>query len=313
MVHVYVSSAGLLSSSVHLALTEPCLSLCLSGTLTHACKRTHRCAAWEDGKPTTGSADTVMKLKNGAHTSTKTCAQHWPNGMNASWPADQRTSTNNWYNFSEPQAWCCWSWCYVDRLKCTDEVAAKHGIAPPTKSWTGADIWYSYGACADWGSRPTKPPDQANGQAADLSQFNCTECSEVKGKPGAAEICAQADANKPVLGKGKAAACGEHCTCSDAAGITSMQNTCITHTHRRACTNISRTYTSHTEMYRKRASHACIHAYMHTYVRRTHAHAHMLECIHTGKNSAAAGGASRLILLVAAATAVMVTQVLAAI
>ena len=32
MVRVYVSSAGLLSSSVYHAFTEPCISLCLSGT-----------------------------------------------------------------------------------------------------------------------------------------------------------------------------------------------------------------------------------------------------------------------------------------
>lgn len=196
-----------------------------------------------------------MKLKNGAHTSTKSCKQHWPNGMNASWPVDQRTSAppNNWYNFSEPQAWCCWSWCYVDRLKCTDEVAAKHGIAPPTKSWTGADIWYSYGACADWGSRPTKPPDQANGQAADLSQFSCTECSEVTGKPGAAEMCAQADANKPVLGKGKPAACGEH--------FTSASHACRIH----AYTYVRRDQDARTH------THICLSAYIQARIRRRRA------------------------------------------
>ena len=196
-----------------------------------------------------------MKLKNGAHTSTKSCKQHWPNGMNASWPVDQRTSAppNNWYNFSQPQAWCCWSWCYVDRLKCTDEVAAKHGIAPPTKSWTGADIWYSYGACADWGSRPTKPPDQANGQAADLSQFSCTECSEVTGKPGAAEMCAQADANKPVLGKGKPAACGEH--------FTSASHACRIH----AYTYVRRDQDARTH------THICLSAYIQARIRRRRA------------------------------------------
>ena len=165
------------------------------------------CAAWEDGKQTAGTEESVRIKKNGAHTSSKTCSQHWPNGLNASWPANQRTASNNWYNFSLPQPWCCWSWCYVDRLKCTDEVAKKHGIMPPKRSWTGKNIWYSYGACADWGSRPTLPKKEANGQAADLSQYTCQNCPYVSGKPGNAEICANADTNKPVLGAAPAKLC----------------------------------------------------------------------------------------------------------
>ena len=170
------------------------------------------CAAWEDGKTTPDTTSAVVQnYRNGAHTSTKKCDEHWPN-RNASLP--------NYYDFNVSQSWCWWvvkcassnsksqiltiphahtqthaltharahthtlsrsdAWCYVDRKKCTDEVAKKYGIRVE-RSWTGADIYYSYGVCADWRTRPTKPKDEMPGIAADLSQFSCGTCPFVKG------------------------------------------------------------------------------------------------------------------------------------
>ena len=57
------------------------------------------CAAWEDGKRTPGASADVQNYRNGSHTSTKKCDEHWPN-RNASKP--------NYYNFNASQSWCWW-------------------------------------------------------------------------------------------------------------------------------------------------------------------------------------------------------------
>jgi len=128
------------------------------------------CASWEDGKTTPGDSATVLSHHNGSHTGTKQCYEHWP---------ETNSTKANYYNWSLSQSWCCDAWCYIDRSTCTDQVAATHGLIIK-QSWTGADIYYSYGACADWRSRPTKPANQPNGIAADLSQFSCDKCPFVK-------------------------------------------------------------------------------------------------------------------------------------
>jgi len=46
----------------------------------------------------------------------------------------------------DEQAWCCDAWCYVDERTCN---ASKYGI-DIKKSWTGRNLYYSYGACGDW-------------------------------------------------------------------------------------------------------------------------------------------------------------------
>jgi hypothetical protein len=45
------------------------------------------------------------------------------------------------YDFNEAQEWCCDSWCYVDKTKCTKEVADALGI-DVAQSWTKTDMWY---------------------------------------------------------------------------------------------------------------------------------------------------------------------------
>ena len=69
------------------------------------------------------------------------------------------------------QPWCCDAWCYVSPT-CN---AAKYGI-DIGDSWTGKNLTYSYGACADWKTRPTKPEKETAGKAADLSQYSCATC-----------------------------------------------------------------------------------------------------------------------------------------
>ena len=69
------------------------------------------------------------------------------------------------------QPWCCDAWCYVSPT-CN---AAKYGI-DIGDSWTGKDLQFSYGACADWKTRPTKPEKETAGKAADLSQYSCATC-----------------------------------------------------------------------------------------------------------------------------------------
>jgi len=126
------------------------------------------CAAWEDGKVTAGTADVVKGYNNGSHTAGGSlgagCHEHWPT-----------------YDFHKHQGWCCDAWCYVPAT-CN---ATKYGI-DIGDSWTGKDLKYSYGACADWKSRPTKPTNEATGKAADLSQYSCATCpySEAFNKTG---------------------------------------------------------------------------------------------------------------------------------
>lgn len=126
------------------------------------------CAAWEDGKVTDGVADVVKGFKNGSHTGGGSlgngCHEHWPN-----------------YDYNQHQPWCCDAWCYVPKT-CN---GTKYGISVDA-SWTGKDLMYSYGACADWKTRPTKPAKEEAGKAADLSQYTCQTCpwSEAYNKTG---------------------------------------------------------------------------------------------------------------------------------
>ena len=53
--------------------------------------------------------------------------------------------------------------------------AAKYGI-DIADSWTGMELKYSYGACADSFSRPSLPANEAPGRASDFSQYSCTTC-----------------------------------------------------------------------------------------------------------------------------------------
>ena len=53
--------------------------------------------------------------------------------------------------------------------------AAKYGI-DIGDSWTGAELKFSYGACADSFSRPSLPAHEAQGRASDFSQYSCTTC-----------------------------------------------------------------------------------------------------------------------------------------
>ena len=86
------------------------------------------CAAWEDGlcHPTAS-----LPNPDGHHScgTLSTCDALWSS-----------------YNFNDDHGWCCEAWCYVNASTC-DGTA--HGI-DVARSWaTTADIYYSYGACAD--------------------------------------------------------------------------------------------------------------------------------------------------------------------
>jgi len=160
------------------------------------------CASWEDGKTTPGDSATVLSYRNGSHTSTNQCYEHWP---------ETNSTKVNYYNWSLSQSWCCDSWCYVDRSTCTDQVAATHGLIVE-QSWTGADIYFSYGACADWRSRPSKPVNEPNGIAADLSQHSCDKCPYVKNGIADAQCSRTIDgisaSSAVVLGAGTPGNCG---------------------------------------------------------------------------------------------------------
>ena len=116
------------------------------------------CAAWEDGLVTAGDAATVSGYQNGSHTGGGSlgegCHNHW-----------------NDTDFHKPQGWCCDAWCYVP-MTCN---ATKYGIDLES-SWTGKSLKFSYGACADWRTRPTLPTTEAAGKVADLAQYSCATC-----------------------------------------------------------------------------------------------------------------------------------------
>jgi len=127
------------------------------------------CAAWEDGVIATGTANAVKALADGSHTGGGNLTTLGRGaGCNAHWPDS--------YDWTEPQAWCCDSWCYVDADKCN---ATKYGI-DVAKSWTGKNLYYSYGACGDWVTKPTKPEKEAQGRAANFSKHTCATCPWAK-------------------------------------------------------------------------------------------------------------------------------------
>ena len=118
------------------------------------------CAAWEDGKITPGATKTSGMGKHTGGTATN---------CSAMWGGD---STSPTYDFSVAQPWCCAAWCYVNASTCN---ASKWGI-DIASSWTGSDLVFSYGACADWKDRPTMPSNEPQGLAANFAQYNCSTC-----------------------------------------------------------------------------------------------------------------------------------------
>jgi uncharacterized ParB-like nuclease family protein len=129
------------------------------------------CAAWEDGlfANTSLTAAQVKALADGSHTGGGNlsaagavgalCHEHWPK-----------------YKWHEPQPWCCDDWCYVDATTCN---GTKYGI-DVKPSWTGRNLYYSYGACADWKTKPTKPVAEAPGRAANFAKRSCATCPWAK-------------------------------------------------------------------------------------------------------------------------------------
>lgn len=119
------------------------------------------CAAWEDGKCDGAPTDNVT-AGHGCG-SVKTCHELWPT-----------------YDFQTNQAWCCDSWCYIDRTTCTTEKAAEHGITLEP-SWLGVDLQFSYNACPDPYSSPSKYEFE---EGTNYASFNHSQCPYVVTAPG---------------------------------------------------------------------------------------------------------------------------------
>uniref|UniRef100_A0A7S1MZ60 Uncharacterized protein n=1 Tax=Hemiselmis andersenii TaxID=464988 RepID=A0A7S1MZ60_HEMAN len=118
------------------------------------------CAAFEDGKCTNSNP---MGMGQHACGTAEHCATMWPT-----------------YDFNTNQAWCCDSWCYVNRTTCTDAKAEEYGITV-AKSWTEKEIWYSYDVCPDSYSKPTKFEYTP---AKNYEQYNMSQCPYVVTAPG---------------------------------------------------------------------------------------------------------------------------------
>ena len=167
------------------------------------------CAAWEDGMCSTGT-----EIKAPAHScgTSKSCDSLWSDN----------------YNFNNNQAWCCDSWCYVNRTTCTAAKAQEYGI-DVLKSWTEKEIWYSYDVCPDPYSKPTTftyEPATTN-----YAQLNMSQCPYVVTAPGCECTGQNANLGADMLAKhgadyGKWCAAWEDGKCNETATGTSGVHTC---------------------------------------------------------------------------------------
>lgn len=110
------------------------------------------CAAWEDDAcdPEATAADAPWHTCDGTHAAS--CQDHWP--------------ATDW---TQNQFFCCDAWCYVNQT-CDGK---KHRI-DVKNSWVTAELKYSYGACADFSSKPT--PRGKSGWLADWAYYESADC-----------------------------------------------------------------------------------------------------------------------------------------